>query len=929
MARPVVLRFVGDTSHLTRTFNATAAQSAALSRQVGAMNTQLAAASQGLIATGSIVSRRFTLPIAYATGASAILATSFESAMVKIETLAGESSAQVEEWTESVLELARVLPQSPAELAEGLYFIASSGIDASHALDVLKASAKASAVGLGDTQTVADALTSAINAYGIENLKAADAADILLRAVQEGKGEAEDFAGSIGRVIAPAQLLGVTFDEVAAAMSSMTLVGLSADESATALRQVFFTLAKPSRQVAKALAEVGLSADEVRKSIDEKGLLATLVDLRDKVGDNDELLANMFPNIRAFNGLTIMTGENLSNTARIFEAMGNSTGLVDKAFQRTSETAEFKFNKALNRVKIVGTDIGASVLPRLVESVSGFTETLLRGWESLSPGAQSMVINIALVVAALGPMLRLIGNIGAALNLIAAHPVIAAIVALAAGFYIAYQRIEWFRNAVDAVVRFLRDNLQEVLIAIGSLIASTLLPAFSPLIALAGTLYMAYQRFEPFREAVNALARLLMGAFRSAVEWLRDFAPVAWRSMQQAAAGAVRVAQSALNGLVRGFQVVRSGVQPIVDWFVRWVAPVFGEALGLMGDLSSKFARDFMAAFQLAVDVGGPIIETLSDVFTGLASTIAAVLGSAVIPIIQGVVGAIWELRVVVVAAFEVIVSVLQGFWKVAQPLLSLIGSTVKSVFTGAFGVAKSIVEGFLQTLRGIIQVIRGIINGDWRQIWEGMRNTFAGIWHGVTGSVRTAVDTIVGFIRNLPSRLGRLLESIRQAGLDIGGKFISGIVDGVKGIASAAFDIGKGFTEALVEALKTGWNRIVSWLNEKTNGIEIDLPVGPTFGLPDNMWNALRLANGGIFSSPVFAQIAEAGEEAVVPLTRPRRAAAILREAGLLPDGATLSGEDKGAAVVVNQTIYALDPYEAARQAGIEARWAMKTTGR
>lgn len=925
MARPVVLRFLGDTTQLTRSFNATAAQSAALSSQIGALNSKLASGSQTMIAAGATLSRRFTLPIAYATSASAFLASTFEQSMTKIETLAGESRGQVQAWSEDILQLARILPESPQKLADALYFIASSGIDATQALDVLTVSAKGSTVGLGSTKIVADALTSAINAYGIENLNAARAADILIGAVREGKGEAKDFAGSIGRVIAPAQLLGVSFDQVAAAMSSMTLVGLSADESATALRQIFFTLAKPSAQVAGALADIGLSADQVRASIREKGLLTTLGDLRAKVGDNDEILTNMFPNIRAFNGLTIMTGENMGNTARIFSQLAGESGSLDSAFKRTTENSAFKFEMALNRLRLIGIDIGANVLPLLVENVTRIADALLRGWESLSPAAQSLVINIGLIVAAVGPLLRILGNLGALLSLIAAHPVVAAIAAIALGFYLAYTRIEPFRNAVDAVVRFLRDHLREVLISIGVLIANVFLPGIAPLVALGAAFYNAYQNIEPFRNAVDAVARIIRDALMSALDWLKRFGPEAWQFLQTAAQSALSTIRGVGAAIGRVFVSMKNAAMPVVQWFVQWVGPVLTETFGLIGDVFQLTFEVMSESFDFFMSVARPVFNELRSLID-LWLIGMQVFWAFAQPMLEGLARAFMDLLGNLRGVIEFAITGFDAMWKVVQPILALIANVIETVVIAAFNNVKVVVEGFLQVITGVIQVIRGVITGDWSKAWEGIKNIFGGVWNGIAGTLRTSLDTIVGFISGLPGRILAILVGLKDAGLQLGSAFITGLVDGIKGIASAAVNIASGFTEAMMNALKTGWNKIIDWLNQRTNGMEIDPPgPGPTFGLPDNMWNFLRFANGGIVSSPTFAMIGEAGTEAVIPLTRPTRAAAIMREAGLLPE-TRQAQQSSGPSVVVNQQIYALDPHEAARRADMDWQWAMKT---
>jgi TP901 family phage tail tape measure protein len=89
---------------------------------------------------------------------------------------------------------------------------------------------------MGETADVARAVIAAMNAYGKENITAAHAMDVLHTAVVEGGAEADQFANTLGRVIAPAKLAGVSFEEVAASVATFTRLGVGADEAVTALR---------------------------------------------------------------------------------------------------------------------------------------------------------------------------------------------------------------------------------------------------------------------------------------------------------------------------------------------------------------------------------------------------------------------------------------------------------------------------------------------------------------------------------------------------------------------------------------------------------------------------------------------------------------------------------------------------------------------
>jgi TP901 family phage tail tape measure protein len=185
-------------------------------------------ASASMKKAGRTMTMSMTAPLLGIGAASAKMASDFESEMSKVNGLVGVAQEQVDKWGQDIIKMAPELGKAPKELAEGLFFVTSAGIKGAAAMDALRISAQASAAGLGETKTVADLVTSAMNAYGQENLSASQSADILAATVREGKAEASELAGSMGQVLPVAAEMGVSFDQVGAAMAGMTRSGTSA-----------------------------------------------------------------------------------------------------------------------------------------------------------------------------------------------------------------------------------------------------------------------------------------------------------------------------------------------------------------------------------------------------------------------------------------------------------------------------------------------------------------------------------------------------------------------------------------------------------------------------------------------------------------------------------------------------------------------------
>ena len=146
--------------------------------------------------------------------------------------------------------------------------------------------------------------------------------------------------------------MGIHSHEVAAAISAMTRTGTDARTAAIQLRQIMQSLLDPSRQTEKALLGMGIAQGELADQARERGLLSVLIRLRDLAEENEEAFADVFPNIRALAGALDITGANLEENTRIFEALANATGDTDVAFQKVEKTLAFRLSKATAEFKL-------------------------------------------------------------------------------------------------------------------------------------------------------------------------------------------------------------------------------------------------------------------------------------------------------------------------------------------------------------------------------------------------------------------------------------------------------------------------------------------------------------------------------------------------------------------------------------------------
>jgi len=168
---------------------------------------------------------------------------SFEEQMANVSTMLDEHSLRLmPSYAKAIKSMAREFGVGTDTLSRGLYNILSASIAPEKALSVLNTTVRAAKAGMTDTATATYAITGILNAYGMSAEKAGRISDILFATVKRGQTTFAQLAPVVGRVTAISAEAGVQFEQVAAALATITRGGISTEEAVTGLRQALITL---------------------------------------------------------------------------------------------------------------------------------------------------------------------------------------------------------------------------------------------------------------------------------------------------------------------------------------------------------------------------------------------------------------------------------------------------------------------------------------------------------------------------------------------------------------------------------------------------------------------------------------------------------------------------------------------------------------
>lgn len=258
------------------------------------------------------------------------------------------------------------------QAAKALYDAISAGVPVGKAaFNVLEVATKAAIGGMTDTATATNGLTSVLNAYKLTADQAGKVSDQMFQTVNLGKVTFGELSSTIGKVTPIAAAAGIGFDQVGAAVASMTKQGISAGAATTDLQQIIQAYIKPTTDAADVAKLLGINFNAT--TLQTKGLHGALNEAAAAAGGDKEALARLFGSVEALNGVLALTGDNAQGAADDLKSIAGSSGAAQKAFEELDAGASRSFERMQAKVSDMQLSLGTKLIP-VLENVVHFVD---------------------------------------------------------------------------------------------------------------------------------------------------------------------------------------------------------------------------------------------------------------------------------------------------------------------------------------------------------------------------------------------------------------------------------------------------------------------------------------------------------------------------------------------------------------------------
>lgn len=395
----------------SRSFNILSAQAQAAERQLGLASRQTKNIAGDLL--------DLALPAAGTLGAILALgqalrfvadqARLFDSAGAAVRTLGVDSAALAERLKAVSRETGGA--RSEIELLHAAYDVASSGFaDAASASQILEASARGATGGFSDINTVANATTSVLNAYGLSADQASTLVDKFIQTQNDGKITVAQLAQQIGKLAPIAASAGVSIDEFGAAIAAATVAGVQPEVAVTGLRQAISNIIKPTAEAEAVANRLGIGFGAA--ALKSRGLSGVLSDIAAKTKGSAALNLQLFGTVEALTAVQPLLNDELERYNKFLGNQQNSAGVAQKATEEVANTIEGATKRIQGSLSNFAVELGKLFTPATIKLLDGAAkgiEQIADNYQQVIQLAGGVEVLAGAVQKVLEPITRLTG----------------------------------------------------------------------------------------------------------------------------------------------------------------------------------------------------------------------------------------------------------------------------------------------------------------------------------------------------------------------------------------------------------------------------------------------------------------------------------------------------------------------------------------
>ena len=680
-------REIVETEQRLRSLEEQANQSATALQKIGATGEKLQTVGNKI----SFVGQKLLPVMGVVTGlgtAAVKTAADFDSAMSRVAAVSGATGSDFDSLRDKAREMGAKTKFSATEAADAMNYMAMAGWKTEDMLSGIEGVMYLAAASGEDLATTSDIVTDALTAFGLTAADSGHFADVLAAASSNANTNVS-MMGETFKYCAPvAGALGFSVEDTAEAIGLMGNAGIKASQAGTSMRSIMTNLTGDVKLSGAAIGDVTIATTNADGSM--RSLSAILADCRGAFAGMTE--AEKANNAEALVGKNAMSGFlALMNAApedieKVSGAVNNCKDAAKNMADTMQDNLEGQLTILKSQLQELAISFGDLLMPAVRSIVSGL-QGMVDVLNVMPDGVKRVIMIVALLAAALGPVLIIIGKTLSAIGTIMTWaPKLAGAISAVKGAF----------AALSATM--MANPIAIVIAAIAALVAAFIY------------LWNTNEEFRQFWIRLWSEIKEVAVQVWTAVS---QFLVSAWNGIRNTAVAVWNGIRDFFSGLWAGIKTLFTTVVTAISTFL----------VGAWNGIRATV----MAVWNAVSAFLGSVWNGIRSVITNVVNGIRTFLQSA------------WNgIRTAITTVMNAIRTVISTVWNGIRTIIS-------TVLNGIRGTVNSVWNGIRNTISSVVNGIKNTVYGAFNAMWSGIRSTISGIYNTIRDGLGNAVNYITG----------------------------------------------------------------------------------------------------------------------------------------------------------------------------------------
>ena len=704
--------------------------------------------------------------------ASVKTAADFESGMSKVAAISGAAGDDLDALSKKAREMGAKTKFSASEAASAMEYMAMAGWKTEDMLSGIEGVMNLAAASGEDLAATSDIVTDALTAFGLTAQDSGHFADVLAAASSNANTNVS-MMGETFKYCAPiAGALGFSVEDTAEAIGLMANAGIKGSQAGTALRTIMNNLSGEVKICGENIGEVEIATTNADGSMRE--LSDILSDCRDAFAGLSEsekvAAAESLVGKNAMSGFLALMNAGEADINKLSGAIENCDGTAQKMADTMNDNLEGQLTILKSQLQELAISFGEILLPA-IKNIVGCIQKFVDVLNSLPDGVKETIVTIALIAAALGPVLIIVGKI------ITAVGTIMTIVPKVVGVI----------NGVKAAFAALNMTM----------LANPIVLIIAAIAALVAVFIYLWNTNEDFRQFWIDLWENVKEVAVAVWEFLKEFFTAAWEAIQGIAETVWNRIKDFFSGLWEGIKNIFSTVVEAIKTIITTYFEVYRTIImTVLNAIQAVFTTIWNAIKTVVTTVVNGIKTTIMTVWNGIRNTVTSVM-NAIKTGVSSAFNAVWNgIKNTVSGIYN---TIKDGFNKAVDFIKGLASSAFswgKDLVMGIVNGIKSCIGAVGDAVKSVADKIKSFLHfsvpdeGPLTDYESWMPDFMKGLAEGIEqskGMVTKAMDSLAGDMVITP-RMGEMAMAgggayaVGAGGFDVSA-LVSAIREGMSGV--------------------------------------------------------------------------------------------------------------------------------------------------